>query len=258
MRLIIIKKLCNVNSRTRVERWVFLDAHYIKHMNVKSTMKVSNTKNQIKLSKTKFQNFARNTFRKSRDKNNDDFVNPIILGLFIFSKALTEERSSLQAKIKSLERELNVKTHKSERERAAEELRSKLKAAEAVCESLMDENEYMKKEIRELEEEIYEMQDNFRCKGERCRVFFFFYYLSKKWLIHGKIFFFFFFLHQLKREEQADEYTKLKKNLEQSNKNCRVLLFKLKRIERKAELLEADKTDLENKYEQVWTLDFFI
>ncbi|XP_014208192.1 GRIP and coiled-coil domain-containing protein 2 isoform X1 [Copidosoma floridanum] len=127
---------------------------------------------------------------------------------------LTEERASLAAKIKSLERELNLKTHKSERERAAEELRSKLKAAEALCESLMDENEDMKKEIRELEEEIYEMQDNFR-------------------------------------EEQADEYTKLKKNLEQSNKNCRVLLFKLKRIERKAELLEADKTDLEKKYEQI-------
>jgi mitofilin len=37
-----------------------------------------------------------------------------------------------------------------------------LKAAEMLCESLMDENEDMKKEIRELEEEIYEMQDSFR------------------------------------------------------------------------------------------------
>ena len=43
-----------------------------------------------------------------------------------------------------------------------EELKSKLKAAETLCETLMDENEDMKKEIRELEEEIYEMQDNFR------------------------------------------------------------------------------------------------
>ena len=66
------------------------------------------------------------------------------------------------SKIKSLERELNLKTHKNERERVNDELRSKLKAAESLCENLMDENEDMKKEIRELEEEIYEMQDNFR------------------------------------------------------------------------------------------------
>jgi cell division septum initiation protein DivIVA len=35
-------------------------------------------------------------------------------------------------------------------------------AAEALCEELMDENEDMKKELRDLEEEIEEMQDNFR------------------------------------------------------------------------------------------------
>lgn len=53
------------------------------------------------------------------------------------------------------------------------------------------------------------------------------------------------------REEQADEYTTIRKNLEQSNKNCRILSFKLRKIERKAEQLEADKSDLEKKYEQV-------
>jgi cell division septum initiation protein DivIVA len=35
-------------------------------------------------------------------------------------------------------------------------------AAETLCEELMDENEDMKKELRDLEEEIEEMQDNFR------------------------------------------------------------------------------------------------
>lgn len=43
-----------------------------------------------------------------------------------------------------------------------EQLRSKLLAAETLCEELMDENEDMKKELRDLEEEIEEMQDNFR------------------------------------------------------------------------------------------------
>lgn len=53
------------------------------------------------------------------------------------------------------------------------------------------------------------------------------------------------------REEQADEYTSLRKNLEQSNKNCRILSFKLRKIERKAEQLEIDKMDSDKKYDKV-------
>lgn len=48
--------------------------------------------------------------------------------------------------------------------RQIEQLRAKLIAAETLCEELMDENEDMKKELRDLEEEIEEMQDNFRYK----------------------------------------------------------------------------------------------
>lgn len=62
----------------------------------------------------------------------------------------------------------------------------------------MDETEDYKKEIRTLEEEIEEMQDNFR-------------------------------------EEQADEYRDLKRELEQTAKNCRVLQFKLKKAERRSD-----------------------
>ena len=53
------------------------------------------------------------------------------------------------------------------------------------------------------------------------------------------------------REEQVDEYSSLRKNLEQSNKNCRILSFKLRKFERKTEQLEAEKVDLEKKYDQV-------
>ena len=79
-----------------------------------------------------------------------------------------------------------------------QDLRSKLQAAEQLCEELMDETEDYKKEIRTLEDEIEEMQDNFR-------------------------------------EEQADEYRDLKRELEQTAKNCRVLQFKLKKAERRSE-----------------------
>lgn len=75
---------------------------------------------------------------------------------------LTDEKSNLLIELKNVQKELNSTNHRSDREKVNEELRSKLSAAENLCESLMDENEEMKREIRELEEEIYEMQDNFR------------------------------------------------------------------------------------------------
>ncbi|XP_044581394.1 trichohyalin-like isoform X2 [Cotesia glomerata] len=130
------------------------------------------------------------------------------------NEALNEEKMTLLARLKNLEKDTDSKGGKSEREKAVEELKSKLKAAETLCESLMDENEDMKKEIRELEEEIYEMQDNFR-------------------------------------EEQADEYTGLRKDLDQANKNCRILSFKLRKMERKTEQLESEKSELENKHEEI-------
>nr|XP_012140177.1 PREDICTED: trichohyalin isoform X5 [Megachile rotundata] len=130
------------------------------------------------------------------------------------NEALTQEKTSLLNKIKELEKETSSKSFRGERDREKEELRSKLKAAENLCETLMDENEDMKKEIRQLEEEIYELQDTFR-------------------------------------DEQADEYVRLRKSLEQSNKNCRILSFKLRKVERKVEELESEKDTLEKKYDEV-------
>lgn len=76
---------------------------------------------------------------------------------------LAQEKNVLLTKIKSLEKETISRPYRGpERDKVHDELRSKLKAAESLCESLMDENEDMKKEIRQLEEEIYELQDNFR------------------------------------------------------------------------------------------------
>ncbi|XP_078044160.1 uncharacterized protein LOC144473808 isoform X1 [Augochlora pura] len=134
------------------------------------------------------------------------------------NEALMQEKTSLMTKIRELEKEANTKAFRGERDREKDELRSKLKSAENLCESLMDENEDMKKEIRQLEEEIYELQDTFR-------------------------------------DEQADEYVRLRKSLEQSNKNCRILSFKLRKVERKVEELETEKTTLETKYEQVKKVD---
>lgn len=49
------------------------------------------------------------------------------------------------------------------------------------------------------------------------------------------------------REDQADEYTTLRKELEQTAKNCRILSFKLRKAERKIEQLEAEKLEAERR-----------
>lgn len=129
-------------------------------------------------------------------------------------KVLTEEKAMLLAKIRDLENEARYKLNRRDTDRTSEDLKSKLKAAETLCESLMDENEDMKKEIRELEEEICEMQDNFR-------------------------------------EDQANEYTNLRKSLEQSNKNSRILSFKLRKLERTTEQLQKEKSDFEKRLQEI-------
>ncbi|KAK9708528.1 Protein SOGA [Popillia japonica] len=122
-----------------------------------------------------------------------------------------DEKKILGLKVKELEDELESRPTAQQAQKIADELRSKLLAAETLCEELMDENEDMKKEMRDLEEEMEEMQDNFR-------------------------------------EDQADEYTSLKKELEQTTKNCRILSFKLRKTERKVEQLETEKAEAEKKF----------
>lgn len=113
------------------------------------------------------------------------------------------EKLHLTTKIKDLEQSLAIKQTKTD-QTAEDELRKKLQAAEQLCEELMDENNDVKKELRGMEEEIDEMQDNFR-------------------------------------EDQANEYVNMKKDMEMTQKNCRILSFKLKKSERKIEQLEAEK-----------------
>lgn len=113
---------------------------------------------------------------------------------------LKYEKLHLTTKIKDLEKSLSIKASRT----AEEELKKKLQAAEQLCEELMDENAEIKKELKGMEDEIDEMQDNFR-------------------------------------EDQANEYSTLKKELEMTTKNCRILSFKLKKSERKIEQMEVEK-----------------
>lgn len=111
-----------------------------------------------------------------------------------------DEKKALANKIRDLEKSSNARAFKS----VEEEMRKKLQAAEQLCEELMDENNEIKRDLRNMEQEAEEMQDTFR-------------------------------------EDQADEYSTIKKELEVTTKNCRILSFKLKKSERKIEQMENEK-----------------
>lgn len=128
---------------------------------------------------------------------------------------VTSQKKCLVMRVKDLE-------HSHSNRAKDNELSKKLKAAEQLCEDLMDENREVKKELRNMESEIDEMHDNFR-------------------------------------EEQASEYNTVKKELETTTKNCRILSFKFKKSERRIEQLESEKqamasqinSDLANKVKQL-------
>lgn len=127
---------------------------------------------------------------------------------------IKDEKRSLALRVKELEVDLDQRPTAQSAQKIADELRSKLLAAETLCEELMDENEDIKKELRDVEEQMDEMQDNFR-------------------------------------EDQAVEYTSLKKELDQTTKNCRILSFKLRKSERKSEQLEHEKIEYDKKLKEV-------
>ncbi|GFW66358.1 uncharacterized protein TNCV_3433211 [Trichonephila clavipes] len=129
------------------------------------------------------------------------------------TKNLKKESKELKDEMNKLKQELTKKQETAGSSMSnvnVETLKIKLAQSEALCEELMEENEEIKKEVRDLEQELEELHDNFR-------------------------------------EDQASEFRGLKKELETANKNCRVLQFKLRKAEKKCELLELDRHSLDDK-----------
>lgn len=141
-----------------------------------------------------------------------------------------DDKKSLSLKVKELEEDLMNRPTPQQAQKMADELRSKLLAAETLCEELMDENEDIKKDLRDMEIQMDELQDNFR------------YVDIKNLIFVYKLFF---------RDDQAIAYTSLKKDLDQTTKNCRILSFKLRKAERKSIELETDKQELEKQLKDV-------
>merc|ERR1739838_552963 len=81
---------------------------------------------------------------------------------------------------------------------------------EVEIQVVKNENDRLKNEAKDLQEEIDEMQDTFR-------------------------------------EDHAEEFRELQKELEITAKNCRILQYKLRKAERRGEITEAERAVYEDK-----------
>ena len=126
-----------------------------------------------------------------------------------FSK-IEKEKNGLNLKVKELESMLEKKALSSGSKKDNLETAAKLKFYENKLAALETENDKLHNTIQNLESEMEEVHDNFR-------------------------------------EDEADEYRGLKRDLETQSKNVRVLQFKLKKAERSISELAAEKADLETK-----------
>lgn len=87
------------------------------------------------------------------------------------------------------------------------DLLKKMEQLQKLCDTLRIENEEAKREVKNMEQEMDEIQDNFR-------------------------------------EEQVDEFSHIKKDLDQTTKNCRILSFKLKKADRRIDQLELERKEM--------------
>ena len=123
---------------------------------------------------------------------------------------LETEKKGLNLRLKEVETQLERRPIASETNKTISELQTRLKYYEKKSGDLEAENNELTSNVQNLEQEMEEVQDNFR-------------------------------------EDEVDEYRHLKRDLEATAKNCRVLQFKLKKAEKSIIELTGEKSDLEQK-----------
>lgn len=127
---------------------------------------------------------------------------------------LLDEKKSMELEVLELNRAIDQRSIPSDTSKMLTDMQMRLSKAETLVEDLQEENEELKHQVKDMEEEMDEIHDSFR-------------------------------------EDQAEEYHDLKRELEQANKNCRIIQFKLRKAERTNDELSGQKASLE---EQVKTL----
>lgn len=146
--------------------------------------------------------------RKQRDE-----VENLIKGLKTQLKSLEDKCVHLETENINLLNDMKAKHDANQSKpqtKEAEELDERLTSKEKIMEDMLEENEQLKQEINELKVEMEEMYDSFR-------------------------------------DQEAEEFREMQKELEFTAKNCRILQFKMRKLERRNEQLEQDKNQFEDR-----------
>ncbi|KAH7640466.1 hypothetical protein HUG17_7933 [Dermatophagoides farinae] len=177
---------------------------------------LTKSKEKIVLLESKNKEFEnmRKTFAKTAESGQESI------------KQNFDEMAKLKQRVVDMENE--IKTLKNEKKTledrmkrtnsnndSVNELRNKLIQSEKIIAQLTQENEDIKKDVKELEVEFQELHDNFR-------------------------------------EDQSSEFRVIKHELETMSKNCRVLQFKLKKAERTVEQLDNEKLDMQKQLHDLY------
>ncbi|XP_037080815.1 cingulin-like isoform X2 [Pollicipes pollicipes] len=119
-----------------------------------------------------------------------------------------EDKMSSELLMAGIGSDAQFKATRASIDRVIIDLKMRLSKAESLVEDLQEENDELRHEMKEMEDEMEEIQDSF------C-------------------------------EDQVEEYHDLRKQLEQANKNGRIVQFKLRKAERAMEELQKEKDSLE-------------
>ncbi|GAB6020858.1 hypothetical protein CHUAL_003508 [Chamberlinius hualienensis] len=177
---------------------------------------VEDLQSQITTLKNQLAEQTQTTSKPSKDKDSDDVkkLKQRIFELETANEELKDDKHVLQLENKELQDELDKRPSIGTVQKAVIDLQQKLHASEIMVEKLAEENDEYKREIQGLEDEMDEIQDNLR-------------------------------------EDQASQYMDIKKELEQTAKNCRILQFKLKKVERRSAQIESEKNVVEEQLKTI-------
>ena len=128
--------------------------------------------------------------------------------------ALEKEKNCLTVKLRDMEETLDKRTQAPRISKTLSEMEAKLRFLDKKCKGLESENDRLQNSVQVLEGELEEVQDNFR-------------------------------------EDEADEYRNLKRELENAGKNCRVLQFKLKKAEKTLADTLSEKAEMEKQMKDI-------
>jgi len=205
-----------------------------KSKKTEDTQKMSILRLEARLAEAEVTKSRLKTEKETQLKEVKDSVQSLEANYQQLLKTEKEARNLLKEKeerVKTLEKEISLvmasggsgknrpksiaELPESKRQEVADSLlKQKNQDLEVEIQVVKNENDRLKNEAKDLQEEIDEMQDTFR-------------------------------------EDHAEEFRELQKELEITAKNCRILQYKLRKAERKGEITEAERAAYEEKIQSL-------